>query len=331
MNDADINAEQAELTWGGTVIDPLARRAIGKTALRVSRLGVGGGSTFGRAQDGTSLLDTCWDAGLRYFDSAPLYGAGESERRFGAFLASKPRETFVLSTKVGRMGPTQFDYSADAIQRALRGSHERLGLSRIDLVFIHDLDPDLLGDAFERQFDQAVNEAAPALLALRDSGAIAAFGVGVKNWDVCLRFARAVPVDCFMLAGGYTLLQHGALAELLPYCVMHDISVIVAAPFNTGILATGAIEGARYYYEPADAEVLARTRQLETICGRHGVGLAAAALQFPLLHPAVASIVVGHESFEQVEQNLRMLCQPIPRALWAEMKVEGLLPGHAPT
>src|SRR5678815_106852 len=146
------------LTWARNVIDPLARRAIGKTALRVSRLGVGGGSTFGRAVDGTSLLDTCWDAGLRYFDSAPLYGAGESERRFGAFLASKSRETFVLSTQVGRIGPTQLDYSADAIPRALRGSHERLGLSRIDLVFINDLDPDLLGDAFERQFDQAVNE-----------------------------------------------------------------------------------------------------------------------------------------------------------------------------
>jgi D-threo-aldose 1-dehydrogenase len=312
--------------------DPLARFPVGGTGLTVSRLGVGGGSAFSRAVDneGPSLLDTCWDAGLRYFDSAPLYGAGTSERRFGKSLASRPRDEFVLSTKVGRIGPAEFDYSTSAIHRALAGSRERLGFSRIDLVLIHDLDPDLLGESFERAFSEAVTEAAPALTALRDAGSIGGFGVGVKNWDVCLRFAPAVPVDCFMLAGGYTLLQHGALAELLPYCVAHGISVLVAAPFNTGILATGAIEGARYYYQPADPTILARTRRLESVCARHGVRLAAAALQFPLLHPAVASVVVGHESPHEVERNLQLLRDPIPPALWSDMKSEGLLPHDAP-
>jgi D-threo-aldose 1-dehydrogenase len=193
------------------------------------------------------------DAGLRHFDTAPLYGDGNSERRFCESLARRPRDEFVLSTKAGRNGPAAFDYTAAGVTASLQGSLDRLGLARIDMVFLHDVDPDLHKDAFERRFDEAVNEALPALIELRDAGTLGAVGVGLKDWDVALRLAQACQLDCIMLAGGYTLLQHGGLHELLPWCAANGVSVVVAAPYNTGILATGAIDGARYYYKPAPA------------------------------------------------------------------------------
>lgn len=313
------------------MIDPVERRPLGRTALTVSRLGVGGGSSFARAGEaGVELLDAGWDAGLRYFDTAPLYGEGESERRYGRALRHRPRSEFVLSTKAGRNGAREFDYSADGVRRSLARSLERLGLSRVDVVMIHDVDPDLHGDQFERRFDEALAGAYRVLSELREQGVIGAIGIGVKNWDVALRMARAVRLDCIMLAGGYTLLQHGGLVELLPWCAAHDVSVILAAPYNTGILATGATEGARYYYQPAPPEIIERTRLLQSMCARHAVPLAAAALQFPLFHPAVASVVVGHEKVDEVAQNLSRLRHPVPIALWAELKEEGLIPVHAP-
>jgi len=310
-------------------IDPLERRRIGSTALTVTRLGVGGGSSFTRAGD--DLLDACWDAGLRHFDTSPLYASGDSERRFGKALAGRPRAEFVLSTKVGRLGERAFGYSAADVRASLERSLERLGLDRVDMVMIHDVDPDLHGENFERCFALAMGETYPVLERLRAQGAIGAVGVGVKNWDVCLRFARAGNFDCFMLAGGYTLLQHGSLAEFLAHCAAHRISVMVAAPYNTGILATGSIEGARYYYQPAPPEILARVRALEVVCARHDTPLAAAALQFPLHHPAVASVVVGHSHAEEVHRNLALLRRPIPPALWVELKQAGLIPAAAPT
>lgn len=314
------------------MIDPLERRPLGRTALTISRLGVGGGSSFGRAGDsGIELLDACWDAGLRYFDTAPLYGDGESERRYGQALRRRPRAEFVLSTKVGRDGSREFDYSAEGVRRSLGRSLERLGLSRIDIVMIHDVDPDLHGEQFERRFEEALTGAYTALSALRDQGVIGAIGIGLKDSDVALRLARAARFDCIMLAGGYTLLQHAALPELLPWCVANNVSVILAAPFNTGILATGAMEGSRYYYRPAPPEIIERTRKLERVCARHGVPLPAAALQFPLFHPAVASVVVGHEKADEAAQNMALLRYPIPIALWAELKEEGLIPAHAPS
>jgi D-threo-aldose 1-dehydrogenase len=306
------------------------RRRLGRTALTVSRLGVGGGSAFVRSQE-SDLLDTCWEAGLRYFDTAPLYGGGESERRFGESLAKRPRAEYVLSTKVGRNGPTAFDYSGSGVTESIQRSLERLALARIDIVYVHDVDPELHGDAFDSRFDQAVREAYPALAKLRDAGTIGAIGVGMKNWEVALRLAQTCRLDCIMLAGGYTLLQHGGLRELLPWCEANDVSVIVAAPYNTGILATGAVEGARYYYEPAPQAIVQRTRALEAACARHGVPLAAAALQFPLHHPAVVSVVVGHEHANEVAGNLALLELPIPAALWDELKDQALIPREAPT
>jgi D-threo-aldose 1-dehydrogenase len=312
------------------LIVPTERRRVGTTALTVSRLAVGGGSSFVRSE-GVDLLDACWDAGLRYFDTAPLYGGGESERRFGESLAERPRDDYVLSTKVGRNGPTAFDYSAAGVTGSLQRSLQRLKLARIDIIYIHDVDPDLHGDAFERRFDEAMTQAYPALAELRDAGTIGAIGVGLKDWDVALRLAKAGRLDCIMLAGGYTLLQHGGLRELLPWCDANGVSVIVAAPYNTGILATGAVEGARYYYQPAPSAIVQRTRELEAVCARHAVPLAAAALQFPLHHPAVISVAVGHERASEVARNLALLAQPIPAALWSEMKDRALIPREAPT
>lgn len=319
-----------------SVIDPLEKRALGASAVRVSRLGIGGGSSFIRAGDETdALVDAAWNAGLRHFDTAPLYGNGESERRLGRALAKRPRGEFVVSTKVGReaVGDDEyvFDYSAATVRDSVHRSLERLRTSRIDAVFLHDVDPDMHGDAFERRFGQAVGEAFEALALLRSEGSIGAIGVGLKDWNVALRLAQAVPLDCIMLAGGYTLLQHGAVDSLLPWCAANRVSVLLAAPFNTGILATGEIEGARYYYKPAPPEILERTRRIRMCCARHDVSLAAAALQFPLYHPVVASVVVGHEQPSELERNVALLRSPIPVALWAELKSEGLLPGNAPT
>ena len=313
------------------MIDPLERRALGRTRIAVSRLGVGGGSAFVRAGDGgPDLLDAAWDAGLRHFDTAPLYGDGASERSYGRVLSHRARDEYVLSTKVGRKATREFDYSAAGVRASLERSLERLGLASIDAVMIHDVDPDLHGDGFEAQYDLALRGAYRVLDELRTQGAIAAVGIGLKDWDVALRLARAVRLDCIMLAGGYTLLQHGALAELLPWCAANSVSVLLAAPYNTGILATGAIPGARYYYQPAAPDIIERTRRLEAACSRHGVPLAAAALQFPLFHPAVASVVVGHERAAEVAHNLALLRHPIPVTLWAELKDAGLIPESAP-
>jgi D-threo-aldose 1-dehydrogenase len=314
------------------VIDPLAHHRLGRSTLAVSRLGVGGGSSFGRAGDeGEAVIDAAWDAGLRYFDTAPLYGGGESERRFGRALAKRPRDAYVLSTKAGRHGTRDFDYGGAGVRASIERSLDRLGLERVDIVYLHDVDPDLHGAAFEQRFAEAVGPAYRALADLKAQRRVGAIGAGLKDWNVALRLVRAAPLDCLMLAGGYTLLQHAGLRELLPWCAAHGVGVVVAAPFNTGILATGAIEGARYYYQPAPADVLQRTRALEAICARHGVPLAAAALQFPLHHPAVASVVVGHERTSEVRANLALLRHAVPDALWFELKRERLIPDEAPT
>jgi D-threo-aldose 1-dehydrogenase len=315
-----------------TPIDPAGKRTLGTTRIRVSCLGIGGGSSFIRAGDEhNALVDAAWNAGLRYFDTAPLYGDGESERRLGSGLARFPRSAYVLSTKVGRLGTRLFDYGAVGILDSLRRSRDRLGIERIDIVYLHDIDPEMHGDQFEERYRQVVDDAWPALARLRDEGTIGAIGAGLKDWAVALRLARDVRPDCIMLAGGYTLLQHGGLDELLPWCATNDVSIVVAAPYNTGILATGAIDGARYYYLPAPPEILARTRRIEAVCARHGVRLAAAALQFPLHHPAVASVVVGHEHASEVGQNVALLRLAIPDAFWAELRAEGLVPAGAPT
>lgn len=313
------------------MIDPVARRPLGRTQVMVSQLGIGGGSSFVRAgDDAHALIDAAWEAGLRYFDTAPLYGGGESECCFGRALAHRPRDELAISTKVGRESQRAFDYSAEAVARSIARSCERLRVSYLDMVSIHDVDPDMHDDAFEQRFDEAVTGAYATLARLRDAGTVRAVGVGLKNPAVALRLLQKADFDYVMLAGGYTLLVHDALDALLPWCSEHGVSVLLAAPFNTGILATGAIEGARYFYHPAPPALLDRVRRIERVCARHDVPLAAAALQFPLAHRAIASVVVGHERVHEVARNLALVRHAIPAALWADLKNEGLLPAHAP-
>jgi D-threo-aldose 1-dehydrogenase len=318
-------------------IDPLERTPLGQTRLAISRLGVGGGSLLNAVGgDGVSaVLAACWESGLRYFDTSPFYAASVSEQRFGAFLAEKPRDQFVLSTKVGRLaGPAgdMFDYTEAGVLASLEASMARLRVGRVDIVYIHDVIPELHGDDFERRFAEAMGGAYPALARMRARREIGAIGAGLRDPDICLRFARSGLFDCFMLAGGYTLLRHKeALREFMPYCVTNGISVIVAAPFNTGILATGAIAGARYEYQPATPDILDRVARIESACRRHGVTLAAAALQFPLRHPAVVSVVAGHQKPAEVLENLSLMREPIPEVFWDELRTEGLISANAPT
>jgi D-threo-aldose 1-dehydrogenase len=321
--------------------DPGSRR------IAIPQLGFGGGSAYGANADraADALLHDAYARGFRYFDTAPFYGHGLSEHRFGLALRHYPRDEFLLSTKVGRMlrprrdatpAPDElpfdivYDYTHDGVLRSIEDSLQRLGMSRIDIVFIHDVSPRWHGDDYEPRFREAMDGAHRALARLRAEGAIGAFGVGVKDADVCLRFARAGDFDCFMLAGGYTLLEHRALDAFLPYCEARHIDVVLASPFNSGVLAVGDAPGATYFYAPAPPSVRERTRLLQAICARYAVPLGAAALQFPLAHPAIVSAVAGYRSTAEIETNLAWSAMPIPAALWDELKAQRLLPPDAP-
>jgi D-threo-aldose 1-dehydrogenase len=265
------------------------------------------------------------DHGVRLIDTAPLYGAGRSERLVGAALAGVPRDQVVLSTKVGRRvkadGTVDFDWTRDGILRGIEESLERLQTDRIDILLIHDPDA---------AYQQALDVAFPVLADLRSQGVIRAVGAGMNQWQMELQFARDADFDCFLLAGRYTLLEQYSLDEFLPFCVERNISLILGGVLNSGILATGAVPGATYNYEPAPEAIQDRVRRLEAVCGRHGVPLRIAALQFPLAHPAVASLVVGARSPGEVQANVDALAFPIPAGLWSELRQEGLLHPAAP-
>jgi D-threo-aldose 1-dehydrogenase len=336
-------------------VEPATMRPLGRTAVRVTRLGFGGaplGNLF-RPLDEDMARDTvraAWDAGVRYYDTAPLYGHGLSERRLGAVLRTQPRDAFVLSTKVGRrlvprppalapdgayvhVPPTVpvFDYTADATREALAGSLDRLGIGRVDIALIHDIGPVTHGVDDAERYREAMDGAYRILHDLRAAGVIRAIGVGANEWQVLERCAADGDFDAFLLAGRYSLLEQTALDSFLPMCTRRGIGVIVGGPFNSGILALGAVPGATYNYAPAPPAVLERVQVISRIVAAHGVPLAAAALQFPFHHPAVVSVIPGARAAEEVEQNLRLLRHPIPSALWRDLKAEGLLRPDAPT
>jgi D-threo-aldose 1-dehydrogenase len=315
--------------------------------LRLPRMGFGGGSLHPVAQEraAADLLLAAYDRGFRYFDTAPLYATGLAEHWFGAALRQRPRDDFILSTKIGRLlrpGRTEpapldrlpfdytYNYSRDATLRSLDDSLQRLGLGRVDLAYIHDVNPRWQGDAYERRFAEAMGGAYPALEQLRADGVVRAIGVGVKGADVCLRFAQAGRFDYFMLAGGYTLLEHAAADEFLPHCERSGIGVVVASPFNSGILATGAVAGATFFYQEAPPDVIERVTRLQAVCARHDVPLGAAALQFTLAHPAIVCAVCGYRNAAELETNLRWVDWRIPAALWDELRHERLIPAHVP-
>lgn len=292
-------------------------------------LGVGGGPLGGLfrhvpEEDALATVERAWERGVRLFDVAPLYGHGRAERLLGSVLRTKPREAFVVSTKVGRLlrerppAPTDFvdadarepvfDYSADGVRRSLEESLERLGLDRVDIALIHDP---------EQHLDQAVDEAWPALARLRDEGVVAAVGVGTNYASTLERFARATDIDCALLANRVTLLDRSGVEGALPLCAERGIAVVAGGVFNSGILADTS--AGTYDYAPASAAARRRVEELRELCARHGVPLTAAALQFPLRQPAVAAVVVGVRTPAEVDGNVAAFETVVPDALWSEL------------
>lgn len=333
---------------------PRDRRRLGHSQVTVTRLGFGGaplGNLFSAVAEGAAeaTLAAAWDSGQRYFDTAPLYGHGLGERRIGAFLRGKPRDEYTLSTKVGRRLIPQagqvdggayvdipanapvYDYSRDGTLRSVEDSLKRLGTGRIDILLIHDIDRFTHGEDQPRRFREALDGAYPALSELKRQGVVGAIGLGVNEWQVCADFARAVEIDCVLLAGRYTLLEQEPLRQFLPLCQEKSISVIAGGVFNSGILATGPKLGAYYNYAPAPKRILDRAAAIEKICRAHGVPLAAAALRLPLAHPVVATAIIGARSGEEVRANAALLAVPIPSALWSDLKAGGLIDPTAPT
>src|SRR5918998_6938226 len=300
-----------------------------------------------------ATLQAAWDVGCRYLDTAPLYGLGLSETRLNHFLRDKPRDAYVLSTKVGRLlkvsrpeertgigkffeTPARrehYDYSYDGVLRSLEDSFARLGLDRIDILFCHDLDVRNQGSQGEvdRRFGEFMEGGYRALHRLRDEGVIAAFGAGLNEWQTCERMARAGDFDLFLLAGRYTLLEQEALDSFLPLCVERGIGIALGGPYNSGILATGARPGSFYNYDPAPPAILDRVDRIEAVCAAHGIRLIEAALRFPLGHPAVVSVIPGAQSPDEVRRNAEILAARIPPDLWTDLKAEGLMRTDAPT
>jgi D-threo-aldose 1-dehydrogenase len=288
--------------------------------------------------------------GVRYIDTAPHYGNGLSEHRVATALRGVERETFVLSTKVGRLlspdpGASRnqhgfvggqpfrqrFDYSHDGALRSIEDSLQRLGLARVDIALIHDIDVFTHGaEAQPQRFREAMDGAYRALARLKAEGAIGAVGLGVNDWRVCLEALKHGDFDGFLLAGRYTLIDQSALAELLPVCQRRGTSVIIGGPYNSGILARGAVAGATYDYRPAEAAILERVRALTVVCATFDVPLQAAALQFPLGHPAVLTVLPGARSPAEVEANLRFAAHPIPADFWLALRDARLLASDAP-
>ena len=321
-------------------MNPQLRGQVGNTSLRIPALGLGGSALGGLRKD-QIISDTdaraayraAWACDVRYFDTAPMYGDGLGERRLGQLLQGHPRDAFVLSTKVGMYGwpRIQFNYRFDATLESIDKSLERLGTSRLDLVFIHDMDPYTHGPKKWRlRFEEAMSGAYPALCKLKTDGIIGAVGVGVSSCEVCIECMSAGDFDVFMLAGRYTLLDQSAQEELLPLCEQNSVSIIAAAPFNSGILASGGHPEARYNEAPVTPDVLRRVLGIEAICDEFGVSLGAAALQLPIGHPSVASVVPGPRSAEQIRCVCRWFNEPIPPDFWMAMKQEQLLAENIP-
>ncbi|GAB2881642.1 aldo/keto reductase [Streptomyces mayteni] len=317
---------------------------LGRSAVEVTELGCGGGplgGLFAAVEDGTAAatLAAAWDSGIRYFDTSPHYGIGHSERRIGAFLRQRPRASFTLSTKVGRLlvpqdpagqveefqvAPTHrrvWDFSRDGIRRSVEESLTRMGVDRVDTLFLHDA---------EEHFEDALRDGYPALAELRAEGVVGAIGAGMWHTGLLSRLVREADVDVLMLSGQYTLMTQVGLDELLPACVERGVSVLAASVFNSGLTATARpTADAHFDYAPAPEPVLRRAHAIADVCAAHGVSLPEAALAFPLRHPAVAGVVVGMRSPEEVRGNVAAFEAEVPERMWADLKDAGLLDARA--
>lgn len=313
--------------------DPSAQGRLGQSLVEVSRLALGGGPLSGplgaaTPDDVDAIVARAWEHGVRFFDTAPLYGTGESERRLGRALSRWKPEEYVVATKVGRLlrkdasGATApiFDFSYDGVMRSLDESLMRLRMTSVHVLHIHDPDA---------HWDQASDGAYMALDMLRSSGVVKAIGAGMNQASMLERFANEVHLDAFLLAGRYTLLDHATSHSLMTTCIRKGIGIIIGGVYNSGILA-GPVDGARYNYAPATAEWLGRARRLEAVCARHDVPLKAAALQFPLANPAVSTVLTGVRSIDELDENVEMAQVEIPDALWADLRREGLVEEWVP-
>lgn len=330
---------------------------LGNGGLDFTELGFGAaplGNLYRAISDSEAeaILEAAWAAGVRHFDTAPLYGLGLSETRLNRFLRDKPRDAYVISTKVGRLlkatrpdardgfgkwfdvpARTEvMDYGRDAVLRSLEFSLERLGLDRVDILYAHSLDAFDLGSEARvaEKRDELMAGGYHALLELRDQGVIKGFGAGINDWRSAQWLLERGDFDLFLLAGRYTLLEQEALETFLPLCIERGVGVVIGGPYNSGILATGPRPGAFYNYDPAPPEILDRAKRIEAVCKAHGTRMVDAAFRFPLCHPAVVSVVPGGQGVAEMESNLAAARAVIPPALWADLKASGLLRPEAP-
>jgi D-threo-aldose 1-dehydrogenase len=288
--------------------------------------------------DAEATIERAWSLGVRFFDTAPLYGFGLAERRLGSFLRRQQRDSFAISTKVGRLlrpataaaedghykgTPAErprFDFSHDGVMRSVEESLARLGLDRIDVLLVHDPDD---------HYEDAVAGAFRALRRLRDDGTVRAIGAGMNQSEMLVRFAEAAPIDCFLLAGRYTLLDQGALKALFPVCRAKNIGIILGGIYNSGILANPRA-GAKFNYEDADAALVDRALALEALCRKHDTELKAAAIQFCMAHPAVTVALQGARTAAEVSDNIAMAGRSVPSAFWQELRERNMVDAAAP-
>ncbi|NUR95561.1 MAG: aldo/keto reductase [Kribbellaceae bacterium] len=328
----------------------MRRTTIPGTTVELTELGFGG-SVIGNLyravsdEDAAEAVVTAWNAGIRYFDTAPHYGLGLSERRLGAALSQYPREEYVVSSKVGRLlvpnehrtGQDdggfavaddlrrQWDFSRDGVLRSIEATLERTGLDRLDIVYVHDPD---------EHWPEAADQAMPALAELRDSGVIGAIGAGMNQSAMLARFLRETPADVVMLAGRFTLLDQSALDDVLPAAAELGKAVVAVGVFNSGLLSRDRpADDAKYDYQDAPSELVSRARAIAELCEAHGTTLPAAAIAFPFTHPAVVNVTLGMRTGEQAERNVRLIEQPVPPGLWADLAAQGLtrVPTSTPT
>ena len=336
-------------------MNPFEPIAVGKTGVTVTRLGLGGAGLSGMVladgiyqgsgyDEALQIIRRSYELGIRHFDTAPLYGMGRSEVRYGSVLSELPRDSFSLATKVSRRlvpeDPSdlsisdddgipeytyEFDFTAPGIRQTLESSLERLRLDSVDILYLHD------SDAAGQHSDHQFAEGLEALVELRNKGVVKAIGMGMNQWEVTTRMVRRFDLNVILLAGRYTLLDQSALPEFMPLCVERGVSLSIGGPFNSGILASDLDKPVSFEYQPASPEIVERARRIKAVCDRHEVELKAAALQFVLAHPAVVTTIPGVSAVSEIEDDIRLLQIEIPEALWADLKSEQLLPESAPT
>ena len=336
-------------------MDPFARIAIGNTGVTVTPLGLGGAPLSGMEvadgrfggspfQEAVALIKRAYQLGIRYFDTAPLYGAGRSEARYGRALSRYPRSSFTISTKVSRvlrpLDPEKpeprgeegildytcvFDFTREGVRASLASSLERLKLASVDILFVHDSDE--RGQHSDDEFAMALQ----AAVELREQRTVRAIGMGMNEWERTARMVERFDLDFILLAGRYTLLDQSAFPQFLPLCLERAVKLVIGGPYNSGILASDLDGPVLFDYRRAPENLVLKARRIKGICSRHGVELRAAALQFPLAHDAVLSVVPGAASIAEVEDNVRVMQTEIPGELWTDLKAESLLPESAPT